>query len=665
MDSIRIIQLPTKSAAGTDDYIAVDSTANGTKKIQFPNLLDDGLTIQNKAADAKATGDAINGVNSAIGNEASTRQSADANLQTQIDQLIAPSGEAPSAAEIENARIGAPPENTVYPTLGDAIRGQFSDVKSAIKTIDNAVIKHSINLFDYNASVNGRLQYDGTISADANYDTSDYIDVADISAVTIARYVNNTVVALNSYYCLFDGSKSIIGQREIGSSNIDTSAAAFIRFSYASEYEEILMLFDASESPTTYIPYYAKFKYLAEIENSVQKDGIAEVTEQNTTFFSISDNRMNPSAITDGKKLNADGSLVDDSLYFTSDYCIIEGLTATNFYRYVNSVVVAVQLSYCFYDANKNAIGTSATANSATVPENAKYIRISYDSTKVNEIMVCPSTVTVASYIEYGYKFNYTSADDVLYISNGNSILNALKYSNAKHIIVNAGTYNIVNEYKAEYGADFWENYTGYSDNTDDFYKGLWIKDRILEMSPNAKIIFDYDGNNENVGINFSIFAVSKNAEIIGGYIKAVNMTGQNYSMLRYMVHDDFENWLEGSNVYRNIVFDGNVRSSAIIGGGCGIKNRYVVEDCVFLNNLRPYDISYHNNSSEGVNFIDVHGCYGNSVCAFRWFGTGTSITTCIAHDNHFNRIECVAHTTEPNENENMVLYAWNNEVNS
>lgn len=135
MDSIRIIQLPTKSAAGTDDYIAVDSTANGTKKIQFPNLLDDGLTIQNKAADAKATGDAINAINGAIGNEASTRQSADANLQTQIDQLIAPSGEAPSAAEIENARIGAPPENTVYPTLGDAIRGQVTDLKSDLNLL--------------------------------------------------------------------------------------------------------------------------------------------------------------------------------------------------------------------------------------------------------------------------------------------------------------------------------------------------------------------------------------------------------------------------------------------------------------------------------------------------------------------------------------------------
>ena len=137
MDSVRITQLPTKSAAGTDDYIAVDSTANGTKKIQFPNLLDNGLTIQNKAADAKATGDAISAVNGAVGNEASARQSADANLQTQIDQLIAPSGEAPSAAEIENARIGAPPESTVYSTLGDAIRGQFTDLKSDIGTFFN------------------------------------------------------------------------------------------------------------------------------------------------------------------------------------------------------------------------------------------------------------------------------------------------------------------------------------------------------------------------------------------------------------------------------------------------------------------------------------------------------------------------------------------------
>lgn len=582
--------------------------------------------------------------------------------EARIDNIIA--GPAPSAQEVTDARLGA--NGVIYPSLGDAIRDQVTDLKSDLKTIDDAVIERSANLFNYNDSVNGRIQYDGSVSADTSYDTSDYIDVSDISAVTIARYVNNTVVALNSYYCLFDASKTIIGSRATGSANIDTSNAHYIRFSYAPQYEEIAMLYDSSESPTTYIPYYARFKYLDEIENTVRKNGIGEVTEQNTTFFEMSNNRFDFEAISDGKKLNTDGILIDDSVYFTSDYCIISGLTAIKFYRYVNSVVIAVQLSYCFYDADKNFIGANAIADNATVPVNAKYVRVSYASGKENEIMVCPSTVSPTSYIEFGYIFKYADRnEDTVYVSNGESILYALKYTDAKRIVVNAGTYNVVSEYKAEYGNDFWDNYTGYSEIDDDFYKGLWVKDRIIEMSPNAKVIFDYDGSNENVGVNFSIFAVSKNAEIIGGYIKAVNLTGQDYSMLRYMVHDDFENWLGGANIYKNIVFDGNVRSSAIIGGGCGIKNRYVVEDCVFLNNSRPYDISYHNNASDGVNFIDIHGCYGNSVCAFRWYGTGTSITNCIAHDNHFSKIECVAHTSTPNENENMVLYAWNNEVES
>lgn len=37
--SIRIIQLPEKSSVNTDDYMAVDSSANGTKKVKFPDLL--------------------------------------------------------------------------------------------------------------------------------------------------------------------------------------------------------------------------------------------------------------------------------------------------------------------------------------------------------------------------------------------------------------------------------------------------------------------------------------------------------------------------------------------------------------------------------------------------------------------------------------------------
>lgn len=79
--SIRIIQLPEKSSVNTDDYMAVDSSANGTKKVKFTDLLDDNLSAQNKAADAQATGEAINDV--------STRTvEAINNVNTRIDNMI-------------------------------------------------------------------------------------------------------------------------------------------------------------------------------------------------------------------------------------------------------------------------------------------------------------------------------------------------------------------------------------------------------------------------------------------------------------------------------------------------------------------------------------------------------------------------------------------------
>lgn len=65
-----------------------------------------------------------------LSTEVSTRSATDASLQKQIDELVAPSGGAPSAAEVENARIGA--DNTVYPTLGDAIRSQVTDLTNEL-----------------------------------------------------------------------------------------------------------------------------------------------------------------------------------------------------------------------------------------------------------------------------------------------------------------------------------------------------------------------------------------------------------------------------------------------------------------------------------------------------------------------------------------------------
>ena len=74
--SIRIIQLPEKSSVNTDDYMAVDSSANGTKKVKFTDLLDNNLSAQNKAADAQATGEAINDISARVDNMINTQTNA-------------------------------------------------------------------------------------------------------------------------------------------------------------------------------------------------------------------------------------------------------------------------------------------------------------------------------------------------------------------------------------------------------------------------------------------------------------------------------------------------------------------------------------------------------------------------------------------------------------
>lgn len=51
-------------------------------------------------------------------------------VQNQINQLIAPSGEAPNPAQIQNARIGV--DGVVYDTLGNAIRTQINNLNNII-----------------------------------------------------------------------------------------------------------------------------------------------------------------------------------------------------------------------------------------------------------------------------------------------------------------------------------------------------------------------------------------------------------------------------------------------------------------------------------------------------------------------------------------------------
>ena len=102
----------------------LDTTADGLAAETAARIAADGTLQTNINAEVAARTAADNTLQSDISAEASTRSTQDGALQAQIDQLVAPSGAAPSAAEIQNARVGA--DGLTYDTLGNAIRNQLN-----------------------------------------------------------------------------------------------------------------------------------------------------------------------------------------------------------------------------------------------------------------------------------------------------------------------------------------------------------------------------------------------------------------------------------------------------------------------------------------------------------------------------------------------------------
>jgi hypothetical protein len=164
----------------------------------------------------------------ALETETLTRATADSNLQTQINQIIAPSGEAPSAAEVQNARIGA--DGVTYDTLGNAIRTQVTDLKIEISDIEEITLKTTehAETTDITADLtftDGYMNTSGQTGASSSYKYTNKISVADGDAILsgindyrlryITAYSGDTVVSAKgtenvSTYTVPSGVDSVI-----------------------------------------------------------------------------------------------------------------------------------------------------------------------------------------------------------------------------------------------------------------------------------------------------------------------------------------------------------------------------------------------------------------------------------------------------------------------
>lgn len=322
-----------------------------------------------------------------------------------------------------------------------------------------------------------------------------------------------------------------------------------------------------------------------------------------------------------------------------------------------------------FYKKNGSVI--SVVTNSGTdlnweynfiIPNNADKFVIDYRTSGSGNFTVYIDNLT-QSFIDFAKETKKNIIECVTVGTNGDypSIIKALKGTNDNvKVRVLAGTYDLVHEFREYYGDDFFVNYDGYDAHTDDhFYKGMWINNgREIVFDANAKVIFNYNEENNSVKSQFSVFSMGYNATIRG-----LNLV---YSGCRYAIHDDFARlngqYHSGTNVIENCTFDGNPYFPAVIGGGFGDDNEYIIRNCLFLNNNQNNDVTYHNTYyGNAKSKLIIENCYGNKDCKMFWYGSSELISDCIVTNSKFNSISCVAHSYEPNTNENIRLFAWNN----
>lgn len=293
---------------------------------------------------------------------------------------------------------------------------------------------------------------------------------------------------------------------------------------------------------------------------------------------------------------------------------------------------------YQFYDKDFASIGDSMTLykfdvvrqTTIKVPSTAKYIVFgSYgvDLSVFNVLSYSPKLRDV--YVGTGRKYT--------------SILNALRSEHgAVRFIIESGTYNVVNEYKAEYGDDFWDEYEGYIGFMDPYLRGLTpLEGQQMIFRQGSKVVFDYSGNNENVFIQFSVFNLSMDNVLEGVRCDFGNR------ICRYCIHDDMASG-EGTNIIRNCTFNGTSYNGPVIGGGCGSHCEYLIEHCFFENNEGSADVMYHNGLPAGVvNRVHVRDCKGDVGVVYLYCGDSTLVSDFLVSNSKFPVIACQPHQVE------------------
>ena len=239
------------------------------------------------------------------------------------------------------------------------------------------------------------------------------------------------------------------------------------------------------------------------------------------------------------------------------------------------------------------------------------------------------------------------------------NVVQAVKNNQYNTIFKLSGeTFDVEAQYKAVYGNDYFDNYTGmYTSDVMDrgIYLGLGC-----EMIGTPKTVLDfsnYDGANNTVTHEFSIVATSSDNVV-------KDITFKSNGNCRYHIHDDIYIALGTTNLFENLVFKGTTVSSGnpYYGAGMGIDNSQILRNCYFTE-ADQRAVGIHNNAGTGKNTFILEGCYCAGYVFVFHYGTSIEKSLCMLHGNAWRGLEIRFVDQETYPNENMEVVQWNNET--